>query len=362
MSAFQRLVELTAAGRPCAVATVVRTQGSTPQAIGARLILTADPSERPFGTLGGGCVEADAILALRDVLDGGRSSLRAYQLNEDLAWNSGLVCGGTMWILAERGDTALAGAVDAGVGDVNDAIRRGDPVAIVTRLARRGSEWAFAGRMFVDGAGAPVGTLGGNGVDDLARAAARERMRHGTPARVAAGEGDEFLVEPVLTQPQLVVAGGGHVAKALAAQAQLVGFDVTVLEDRPEFADPSRFGGATVIAGSVPESIAALNAGPHMFLVVATRGHKLDADCVLAGARTRVSYIGLLGSRRKTRLVADLLREHGIADDRLRAIHAPVGLDLGGRSPAEIALAIVAEITQIRYGGSGRKLSDDQSK
>jgi len=83
----------------------------------------------------------------------------------------------------------------------------------------------------------------------------------------------------------------------------------------------------------------------------------MDADCVLAAARTNVRYIGLLGSRRKTVLIADLLREHGIAEDRIAAIHAPVGLDLGGRTPAEIALAILAEITQHRYGGTGQPLT-----
>jgi xanthine dehydrogenase accessory factor len=90
--------------------------------------------------------------------------------------------------------------------------------------------------------------------------------------------------------------------------------------------------------------------------VVATRGHKLDAGCVLAAAGTSVRYIGLLGSRRKTILIADMLREAGIEEARLDAIHAPVGLDLGGRTPAEIALSVMAEITQERYRGTGQPL------
>jgi xanthine dehydrogenase accessory factor len=106
----------------------------------------------------------------------------------------------------------------------------------------------------------------------------------------------------------------------------------------------------------VPTTIASLDYGWNSYLVVATRGHKLDADCVLAAAGTNVSYIGLLGSRRKTVLINDLLREHGVADDRIHAIHAPVGLDLGGRTPAEIALSVLAEITQQRYQATGRPL------
>ena len=106
----------------------------------------------------------------------------------------------------------------------------------------------------------------------------------------------------------------------------------------------------------MPTTIASLDYGWNSYLVVATRGHKLDADCVLAAAGTKVKYIGLLGSRRKTVLIHDMLREHGIADERFHAIHAPVGLDLGGRTPAEIALSVLAEITQQRYQATGRPL------
>jgi xanthine dehydrogenase accessory factor len=173
---------------------------------------------------------------------------------------------------------------------------------------------------------------------------------------VSLDDDHDLLIEPVASRPRLVVAGGGHVAAAIARQAQLLDFDVTIVEDRPEFATPERFGGATVLAGDVPSTIGSLDYGWNTFLVIATRGHKLDADCVLAAARTNVRYIGLLGSRRKTVLIADLLREEGVPEDRVHAIHAPVGLDLGGRTPAEIALSVLAEITANRYQASGTPL------
>jgi xanthine dehydrogenase accessory factor len=116
-----------------------------------------------------------------------------------------------------------------------------------------------------------------------------------------------------------------------------------------------------VLAGDIPSTLASLDYGWSSFIVVATRGHKLDADCVLAAVGTPARYIGLLGSRRKTILIDELLREHGVAEDRRRAIRAPVGLDLGGRTPAEIALSVLAEITQIRYAGTGRHLSAARS-
>ena len=353
---YRRLRELEREGARVAVATVVRTQGSTPQVAGAKLVVTDDPQMRPAGTLGGGCVEADAVDAAREVIAAGGQSIRAYELTEELAWNTGLVCGGTMWILAERGSDALSVDGQSMLGAIVDAASGGVPMAIVTRLGRRGRDLSFAGRVFVDADGHVTGTFDGRAPDARIVSAAVDQLRHGTPRVMTDDDEHDVLIEPIAPRPRIVVAGGGHVALAIARQAQLIDFDVTILEDRPEFADPTRFGGATVVQGDVPQTIASLDYGWNSYLVVATRGHKLDADCVLAAARTNVAYIGLLGSRRKTVLIADMLREEGVSEERLQAIHAPVGLDLGGRTPAEIALSVLAEITQQRYQASGRPL------
>ena len=333
-----------------AVATVVRTQGSTPQVVGAKLVVTDDESERPKGTLGGGCVEADAILACRDILGGGASTLRGYSLAEDLAWNTGLVCGGTMWILAEAGADALT----IGGRDHRQvfarAIDSGPPVAVTTLLERRGRDLAFGGRAVVDAAGAIAGSLGHSDRDRAAVAEATRQMPHGNARLVAMGETHDLLIEPVTGKPRIVICGGGHVAQAIARQALLLDFDVTILEDRPEFADPARFGGAAhVLGGHIPDTLASLDFGWSSYIVVATRGHKLDGDCVLSAVRTRARYIGLLGSRRKAVLIAEMLRAEGVSDERIAAIRTPVGLDLGGRTPAEIALSVMAQITKERY-------------
>ncbi len=352
------MVELAASGRDFAVATVVRTHGSTPQVVGAKLIVTDDEAERPFGTLGGGCVEADAILAAREVLGRGGRSLREYRLTEDLAWNTGLVCGGTMWILAERGADACAWTGDGtALEALSEAARGGPPLAIVTRLAHERRGYQFAGRVAVRADGGLIGSLGNPAADAQVSASVMAAFLR-PPYAVPIDEHHDAIIEPVATRPALVIAGGGHVAKAIARQAQLLDFDVTVLEDRPEFADPVRFDGARVVGGDIAASIGSLDYGPDTFLVIATRGHKLDGDCVLAAANTPARYIGLLGSRRKTVLITAMLKEAGVDDERLGAIHAPVGLDLGGRTPGEIALSVLAEITQVRYGGSGHPLRD----
>jgi xanthine dehydrogenase accessory factor len=349
-SIFARLAELTAAGRRHAVATVVRTQGSTPQVVGARLVITDNADERPVGTLGGGCVEADAILASREILKRGGRSLSSHSLNEDLAWNTGLVCGGTMWVLAERGEDALSAGERNFVEACARAAEGGTPLAIATLLERRGQDLAFVARMIVDADGRAAGSVGSDAHDAAAAAAALGQLPHGTPKLVPFDESRDLLIEPIIGRPRLVVAGGGHVAQAIARQAQLLDYDVTILEDRPEFGNPERFGGARVLAGHIPDTLGTLTYGWNSYIVIATRGHKLDAECLLSAVKTDARYIGLLGSRRKAALVVAMLREEDVPQARIEAIRTPVGLDLGGRTPPEIALSVLAEITQARYG------------
>jgi xanthine dehydrogenase accessory factor len=348
-------VSLARAGRPFAVATVVRTIGSTPQTIGAKLVVTDRDHERPVGTLGGGCVEADAILAARQVLAGGERSLRAYELTEPLALNTGLVCGGTMWILIESGVEACGDEQEQAA--IAAALSGGPPVAWVTRLRRDGRQFTVAGRLFVEAHGGISRTFGSRALDEEAGGAARDQMRQGTPRLLPEDETHEWLVEPIGSRPGVVVAGGGHVGRAIARQALLLDFDVTIIEDRPEFAAADRFPGATVICDDIPAALGRLSYTWHTHVIVATRGHKLDADCVLAASRSAAPHIGLLGSRRKSVLVAGLLRAEGLPPERIAAIRVPIGLDLGGRTPEEIALSVMAEITQLRYGGSGKPLA-----
>lgn len=349
---------LRATGRRFAVATVVRTHGSTPQVAGATLILGDGEDVRAaVGTLGGGCVEADAVDAALQVIATGVPSLRAYELTEDLAWNTGLVCGGTMWILVQRDDRAFAFDDIDVLPEVTEASVGGAPIALVTRLHKRDGGLTLAGRLAVRATGTCLGSLGNADQDADAVAAALAQLPHGTARLVKQGDDHDLLIEAIASRPRIVVAGGGHVALAIARQAAALDYDVTIVEDRPEFATGERFPGATVLQGDVPTTLGSLTYAWNSFIVIATRGHKLDADCVLQAVTTNARYIGLLGSRRKTVLIEQMLRDEGVSEDRIAAIRAPVGLDLGGRTPAEIALSVMAEITQIRYHGTGSPLS-----
>lgn len=340
---LRRMFELQAEGRRFAAATVVRTQGSTPQVIGARLLL--DDRGEISGTLGGGCVEADAIAEARRVLAQGGSSLRAYELTEPLAWDTGLVCGGTMWIHIEPDHVAIGGDWGEKLRAVMDDGACEEPVAFGTLLRVDGRTLVADGHSLIEYPGEKRSA-------DTAGQLLREAVEKGVARVVPLGGGRELLVEPIVSRPRLIIAGGGHVALALAQMARLLDFAITVIDDREEFANHRRFPGVDVVHGDIAATISSLDVGWNTFIIVATRGHKLDAHCLRAAVATNARYVGLLGSERKTILIEKMLRAEGVSEARLRAVHAPVGLNLGGRTPAEIALSILAEISHERHGSS----------
>ena len=353
---YARLTELHRAGRPVAIATVVRTQGSTPQVVGAKLIAVDDDRGRAAGTLGGGCVEADAILSAREVIQQGGRSLRAYDLSEDLAWNTGLVCGGTMWILAERADDAL-GVGEADVLDrlVQAAERR--PAARDCHPAP--SHRAAISRLRAARSSSVDGTRRGHSETRCARRPGRRGRHSTTAARHGAPGADRrraamSSIEPVIGRPHLVVAGGGHVALAIARQAQLLDFDVTILEDRPEFAQPERFDGATVIEGDVP-------AGDRLARLRLVQLHRHRHARPQAGRRLRAGRRRHAGAGTSACSAAGARPSSSPTCSASTALQTSVSAPSTPRSasisaaarPAEIALSVMAEITQISLSGDG---------
>src|SRR3989442_10493174 len=181
------MAELEREGRRFAIATVVRTVGSTPQVVGAKLLV--DDLGRLVGTLGGGCIEGDAFVEAKRVIETGDPSLREYELTEELAWDTGLVCGGTMWIQIEPGERALRFAGRDLLGDVLAASAGGAPVALATLMRRRGKDVTAAGKLFVETRGHGGGPLRHTAPDPQARAAAGEALRPKAPRHAARDHG-----------------------------------------------------------------------------------------------------------------------------------------------------------------------------
>jgi len=177
--------------------------------------------------------------------------------------------------------------------------------------------------------------------------------------------GVQLLFERIEAEPRLVIAGAGHVGAALARLASLVGYRVTLVDDRPEFvsrdlfASPGEQSIDLVLAKDWADSMCeAIATGRGVSVAIVTRGHKQDEDCLRAVISSNPSYIGMIGSKRRTNIVLDKLREEGTNEEQLKKVRAPIGLDIGAVSPEEVALAILAEIVANRRGGSAAPLSD----
>jgi xanthine dehydrogenase accessory factor len=350
--------EMTAANA-MVVATVVKTSGSTPQKPGAKLLVRADGSG--VGTLGGGCVEGDIWFASSQLLkNGGPAEMRDYELNEDLAAQDGLVCGGTMYFLLDP--IREPAEADVFNGEVIAAYEGGAPVAVASLMkVPEGSELEVGTKLLIRENGSTSGSLGDEKLDANAMNEARRLMAMGKNDYITAESGAEYFIEAYTTPPTLVVAGGGHVSKALSNIATTLGFRIFIIDDREEFSNADRFPEAeqTVVSdyGSAFEK---LPIGTNSFIVIATRGHRYDASAMAAAMRTPASYVGLLGSKRKTILIYEELFAEGFTMEEVQSVRSPIGLNISARTPEEIALSIMSEIVGFRLGGDGGTLKLDQ--
>ena len=356
---FHEAVDLLEKDDQLVVATVIRTKGSTPQKPGAKLLVRADGSG--VGTLGGGCVEGDIWFAATQLMKGrGSAESREYQLNEELAAEDGLVCGGTMFFLIDpvyRPEDYLDYA-----REIDSAYEGGGAVALASLIKPGpGSDAPLGSKLFIREDGGTEGTLGEVGLDREVVEKARGLMVHGKNDYVVAESGAEYFVEAYTTPPQLVICGGGHVSKAISAHARALGFRLFITDDRAEFANEERFPEADMVVAKKPEeALTELPINPNTFIIVATRGHRFDNVALAAAANTPARYVGLMGSKRKTILIYEDLVRLGIPIDRINEIRSPIGLDISARTPEEIAVSIIAEVLMFRLGGTGHPMKLDQ--
>ena len=339
-------------GERFALATLVEARGSTPQKAGARLLVRADG--RALGTLGGGCIEAAARDAAVGVLATGEPQVLDVELTQNIAVDYGLACGGSERILIAPGDAAADAPL---VRALSEAGRRSGVLATLVR-ANDGS----TGRTIaVWDDGTDDGDLGSHHAEAVLRAREVLSDRQPRPRIVRLSSGAELFLEPREPAPEVIVVGGGHVGLALATAAKFAGYRIAVIDDRDEFASRDRFPGVdALVVGDIERSLAEYPVAEASAIVIVTRGHKYDYQALAVAARSPAFYVGLMGSRRKVALIYRQLIDDGVPPERLRDIHAPIGLNIGAVSPEEIAISIVAEITMARLGGDGTPLKVDE--
>lgn len=331
---------VTEVGKLAALATVVRRRGSLPMSATARMLVTAGGAR--FGTVGGGCLEAEITEKAFDVMETRAPALASFTLNASMAGDYGLTCGGTADLFIEPvyGIEPLPAIYRAAA----ESLARGEPAVIVTAL-----DWA-------DGPEKAI-LAGSRLLAGSARRTLRSQAARLDPALSEAPSlGDGFVLDPVQPPPPLVVFGGGHVGAAIARTAAFAGWEVTVVDDREEFASADRHLLAVrTVCCDFHDVVTPLRLEPWTYAVVATRGHQHDALIVDQLARLELKYIGMLGSRRKVALTWKLLRSWGVPAESLTRIHAPVGLSIGADTPEEIAVSVVGELIAVRRGANTRR-------
>ncbi|MEE9179750.1 MAG: XdhC family protein [Vicinamibacteria bacterium] len=257
---YREVEEATQRGEVVALVTILKTQGSTPQKAGAKMVVGRDGRLR--GTVGGGCVEAEILWRARQAIDSGKCEIVSYDYNADEEEN-GLICGGSVTV----------------------------------------------------------------------------------------------FIEPVVPAPLVFMVGAGHVAMPLSQVAKLAGFEVIVLDDRVKYANRERFPEADVVeAGPIPELAAKFTYGDNAYVVIVTRGHTSDEEALRTFIQYDTAYLGLIGSVTKIEKIFDRLERDGVPREKLERVHSPMGLDLGGSSPGEIAVSIVAEMVAVRYQRAGKPM------
>jgi xanthine dehydrogenase accessory factor len=343
------------AGETVGVATVVGTWRSAPRQPGASMAVGPDGSA--VGSVSGGCVEGAVYELAEAARADGRSVLQRYGVSDDDAFAVGLTCGGIIDIFVEP----VSRDSFPEFGDVARDVAAGRPVAVATLISGADER---VGRRMVIRPDATSGSLGSERLDDAVRDDCLGMLLQGRTGIVhygADGErrGDDIavFVSSYAPRPRMLVFGAIDFAAAVARVGAFLGYRVTVCDARPTFATKKRFPEADeVVVGWPHKYLAKADVDERTVICVLTHDPKFDVPLLEIALRLPVAYVGAMGSRRTNDDRLKRLRENGLTEDELARLHAPIGLDVGARTPEETAVSIAAEIISARWGGSGSQL------
>lgn len=360
------------AGETVAVATIVRRKGSVPREVGAKMLVRRGGIIS--GTVGGGCGEADVWRAALNVIDTHRPTIVQVDLTEEIAMESQGVCGGIFDVFVQPWYVASGAERPAATLEIAQAITRAleseRAVALATIIAAGGAWRGLVGHfMLAHENGETMGALNLPGASNEVAThlvqAAQTSIKNGKPhiERIvdtrARNTWAEIFVEPFVSPPVLLIAGAGHIAAPLAAIAHIMNYTVSVTDDRASFASRERFPSAKqLLVSDIESTLRNYPITPRTHVVLVTRAHSHDVQGLRAIIDSPAAYIGMIGSQRRVWAVFKLLHDEGIPAEKLARVRAPIGLDFGSSTPEEIALGIMAEITMLRHGGTGKTMSE----
>ncbi|MGG6238212.1 XdhC family protein [Nodosilinea sp. AN01ver1] len=317
VTCFQQLAQALDYG-PAVLATVVGVRGSVPREVGARLVV--DVNGQAFNTIGGGAGEAKVLLQAREILKTGAKQFVEIDLSGAPQRQTQGICGGHMRVWLERWQGEAAKGL---VQKILQGLQAGQSVTLVTPFAQ--DETPYLGEDAVQ-----------------------------TDAAIA-------FVETLQPPPTLLIVGAGHVGIQLAKVAHLIGFQIAVQDDRPEWANADYYPQASqILVEEIEAAIASLTHHQNLYAALVTRGYTYDLEALQCLLKRSIPcrYIGMIGSEKRVRQVYSAIAQTVIPKEKLAAIYGPIGLDIGALTPEEIAVSIGAELIMVRRGGKGRSLSE----
>ena len=349
---YQKVIELIESEEIGAYCTVVETKGSTPQKPGSKLLIL--PDLRNVGTLGGGCVEAEARRQAIGLMQGGLPRLLDFQLDSDYGWDDGLICGGNMKIFIDLPQTKEESSILTRLQELSEAKI---PLVSTTIVKSEVDHIQVGAKMLFAANSEKVGSLGDAALETALQDELMEILEKDAPGVFRwkvedsrNGEGAVWVfMDAVQPRPTLLIAGAGHVGQALCHLGKWLGFDVAIVDDRVDFASEERLPEADeIIIGDIAEELRNYPVDHLTYAVIVTRGHQHDEEALHSVIESNARYVGLIGSRRKIKLIYDDLRDMGITEETLAKVYAPIGLDINSKTVPEIAVSIAAQLIQVR--------------
>jgi xanthine dehydrogenase accessory factor len=331
-----------------ALATLINRVGSAPRAVGAKYLVKQDGTS--FGTIGGGCVEAEVWQGAQEVIQKGHAGVVHFDLTSEQLAAGGLICGGTVDIFLEP----LGEAVLDIYREVARIKQKGGSAVLATLVSMDHAPVNGEGtKILMKRSGEKIGYLSFGG--DLEEKLLKESevvLRENQPRIVAVDlekKKLEILMELVVSEPTVYIFGAGHVSQQLSPIVKKVHFKVVIIDDREVFANRDRFPEADeVIVSEFEKCFDRLVMDESSYIVIVTRGHLYDGFVLDQAIKTRARYIGMIGSRSKIQILYKGLMKKGVPQASLDRVCAPIGLDINSETPEEIAVSIAAELIKVR--------------
>lgn len=328
---------------PIGLATVIQTWGSAPRGVGAKMAFTLDG--KITGSVSGGCVEGQVFQVGTEVITSGQPQLLHFGVADETAWEVGLACGGNIKIFVKLLDPDFYAVVRTNLLEWRHMA--------TTTVVDGPSKLIGREVLYVEDE-KTHGTLG-EGLDILCAEITRAAMDEGQSRLVTlqseTKDPTELFIEVILPPPAMVIVGGVHIAVALTSFAKTLGYHTIVIDPRRAFGNAARFPEVDRLIHAWPEeAFAQISLTKTTSIVTLTHDPKIDDTALKIALKSPALYVGALGSRKSQEKRRNRLLAEGVTADQLSRLHGPIGLDLGGKTPEEIALAVMAEIVAARHG------------